>query len=75
MYTMGASLQGIGSSHNQPYWTVSLGTDQIWYQLISDHTSGFTTRVDDALKVQSRRQGLQGLQKEGPWQDQAFPGC
>ena len=40
MYTMGASLQGIGASPNQPYWTVSLGTDQIWYQLISDD---FTT--------------------------------
>ena len=75
MYTMGASLQGIGSSPNQPYWTVSLGTDQIWYQLISDDPYGFTTRVDDALKVQRRRQGLQGLQKEGPRQDQAFPGC
>ena len=69
MYTMGASLQGIGSSLNQPYWTVSLGTDQIWYQLIFDDPYGFTTRVDDALKVQSRGQGLQGLKKEGPWQE------
>ena len=70
MYTMGASLQGIGSSPNQLYWTVRLGTDQIWYQLISDDPYGFTTRVDDALKVQRRRQGLQGLQKEGLWQNQ-----
>ena len=38
MYTMAAFLEGIGSSPNQPYWTVSLATDHIWYQLISnDH--------------------------------------
>ena len=75
MYTMGAPLQGIGSSLNQPYWTVSLGTDQIWYQSISDDTYGFTTRVDDALKVQSGQQGLRELKKEDPWQDQGSPGC
>ena len=75
MYKMGASLQGIGSSPNQPYWTVSLEMDQIWYQLTCDDPYGFTTRVDDALKVKSRGQGLQGFQKQGPRQDQAFPGC
>ena len=33
------------------------------------------SRVADALKVQSQQQGLQRLKKEGPWQNQAFPGC
>ena len=54
MYTMGATLRGIGSRLNQPYWTVSLGMDHICYQLISDHPYGVTTRVDDAVKVQRR---------------------
>ena len=52
MYIMGAPLQGIRSSPNQPYWAVSLRTDQIWYQLISDDPYGFTTRVDDTPKAQ-----------------------
>ena len=64
MFTMCASLQGIGSSPNQPYWTVSLGTHQISYEVISDDPYGFTTLVDDALKVQSGRQELQGLEKK-----------
>ena len=58
MYTMGAYLQGIGPSPNQPYWTVSLGRDQFWYQLIPDDPRGFTTRVDDVAELQGRRQGL-----------------
>ena len=48
--------------------------DQIWWQLISDDLYGFIPGVHDALQVQGRQHGFQGLEKEDPWQDVVVPG-